>query len=250
MLELKSRRKTLNMSERAGSNPKIINQGLRHQTKRDLLANAGQRALRSDAKASHKALVSAARELFAERGPDGLTIVEVAKRAGLNRSTAYQHFRNREELSQAVAEEFSTELGELMKEPRGLAEQIDFFVHYVEEHPNIARLWMFHLLANESKPRRGWGDYLDSLEQITKSPNSLPGIDAEMLGVISLTSSMVWSVMASQRTGSRKAAAEETNRFAGELKRLFLAGTLKPAAAERAGKSNRTPKQKSHGGAE
>ncbi len=238
------------MSERAGSNPKIINQGLRHQTKRDLLANAGQRALRSDAKASHKALVSAARELFAERGPDGLTIVEVAKRAGLNRSTAYQHFRNREELSQAVAEEFSTELGELMKEPRGLAEQIDFFVHYVEEHPNIARLWMFHLLANESKPRRGWGDYLDSLEQITKSPNSLPGIDAEMLGVISLTSSMVWSVMASQRTGSRKAAAEETNRFAGELKRLFLAGTLKPAAAERAGKSNRTPKQKSHGGAE
>ena len=216
------------MSERDESNPKATRQGLGHQTKRDLLTSARQRALRSDAKASYKALVSAARDLFAERGPDGLTIVEVAKRAGLNRSTAYQHFRNREELSQAVAEEIATELGELMKEPRGLAEQIDFFVHYFEEHPNIARLWMFHLLGNESQPRRGWGNYLDSLEQITKSPNSLPGIDAEMLGVISLTSSLVWSVMASQRTGSKKAAAEETNRFAGELKRLFLAGTRKP----------------------
>lgn len=236
------------MSQRAGSNPKTIKEGQGHETKRDLLTTARWRALRSDAKASHKALISAARDLFAERGPDGLTIVEVAKRAGLNRSTAYQHFRNREELSQAVAEEIAIELGELMKEPRGLAEQIDFFVHYFEEHPNIARLWMFHLLANESQPRRGWGNYLDSLERITKSPNSLPGIDAEMLGVISLTSSLVWSVMASQRTGSKKAAAEETNRFAGELKRLFLAGTRKPDAPESEG--NRTPTRKSQGGDE
>ena len=235
------------MSERTESNPKIVKEGPGHQTKRDLGANARQRALRSDAKASHKALVSAARDLFAERGPDGLTIVEVAKRAGLNRSTAYQHFRSREELSQAVADEFAIELEELIKEPRGLAEQIDFFVHYFEEHPNIARLWMFHLLGNESRSRRGWGNYFDSLEQIAKSPNSLPGIDAEMLGVISLTSSLVWSVMASQRTKSKTAAAEETNRFAGELKRLFLAGTRKPDAPKSSGKTNRPPKRKSHG---
>ena len=63
------------MSERAGSNPKIVKEGPGHQTKRDLGANARQRALRSDAKAYQKALVSAARDLFAERGPDGLTIV-------------------------------------------------------------------------------------------------------------------------------------------------------------------------------
>jgi len=233
------------MSERTGSAPKTRKKGPGHQTKRDLLASTRQRALRSDAKASHKALVSAARDLFAERGPDGLTIVEVAKRAGLNRSTAYQHFRNREELSQAVARAIATELGELMKEPRGLAEQIDFFVHYFEEHPNIARLWMFHLLGNESQPRRGWGNYLESLERMTKSPNSLPGIDAEMLGVIGLTSSLVWSVMASQRTGSKKAAAEETNRFAGELKRLFLAGTRKPDAPTSEARSRRTSKRKS-----
>jgi AcrR family transcriptional regulator len=224
------------------------NEAVGHPTKRDLLAGTRQRALRSDAKASHKALVAAARDLFAERGPDGLTIVEVAKRAGLNRSTAYQHFRSREELSQAVAQEIATELGELLKEPRGLADQIDFFVHYFEEHPNIARLWMYHLLADEGRPRRGWENYLDSLEQIAKSPNSLPGIDAEMLGVIGLTSSLVWSVMARQRTGSSKAAAEETDRFAGELKRLFLAGTRNPESVENDTRRSRTRKQKSSGG--
>jgi AcrR family transcriptional regulator len=235
------------MSELAEPQPKSNKEAAGHQTKRDLLAGARQRALRSDAKASHKALVAAARDLFAERGPDGLTIVEVAKRAGLNRSTAYQHFRNREELSQAVAEEIATELGELLKEPRGLAEQIDFFVHYFEEHPNIARLWMFHLLADQGRPRRGWGRYLDSLEQIAKSPNSLPGIDAEMLGVIGLTSSLVWSVMAHQRTGDKEAAAKETSRFADELKRLFLAGTRNPEFLERDDERNRAQKQKPHG---
>jgi hypothetical protein len=107
---------------------------------------------------------------------------------------------------------------------------------------------MYHLLADEGRPRRGWGRYLDSLEQISKSPNSLPGIDAEMLGVIGLTSSLVWSVMARQRTGSKKAAAEETNRFAGELKRLFLVGTRKPEFLENDSKLSRTRKMKSHGG--
>ena len=210
------------------SNPVDQRGATGHKTKRDRGAGARERALRSDAKASRKALVAAARELFAERGQDGLTIVEVARSAGLNRSTAYQHFRSRAELSQAVAEDFAIELREMLREPRGFAEQVDFFVHYFREHPDIARLWMFHLLAGQSRPREGWGDYIDSLEQMAKSPHSLPGIDAEMLGVIGLASALVWSVMAPQHAGSEKAALAETNRFAAELGRLFLTGTRKP----------------------
>jgi len=187
-----------------------------------------ERALRSDAKASRRTLLAAARQLFAERGPDGLTIVEVARRAGLNRSTAYQHFRSRDELTQAVAAEFAEQLRDMFQEPRGLAEQIDFFVRYFHEHPDIARLWMFHLLAGKSRPREGWGDYAESLERMAKSRRSLPGIDSEMLGVIGLTSALVWSVMVRQPARSGEAALAETDRFAAELKRLFVAGTRKP----------------------
>ena len=214
-----------------------------HKTKRDREGGDRERALRSDAKASRKALVAAARALFAERGPDGLTIVEVAKSAGLNRSTAYQHFRSREELTEAVAEDFALELREMLKEPRGFAEQVDFFVHYFQQHPDIARLWMFHLLAGQSRPREGWGDYIDSLEQVAKSPHSLPDIDAEMLGVIGLTSALVWSVMASQHPGGEKAALEETDRFAAELGRLILAGTRKPEHLPTTASPARIPEQ-------
>ena len=198
-----------------------------HAAKNELSAPPSARKPRSDAALSRKALLAAARELFAERGADGLTIVEVAKRSGLNRSTAYQHFRSREDLTQAVAEDFALELREMLKEPRGFAEQVDFFVHYFSEHPDIARLWMFHLLAGQSRPKEGWGGYIKSLEQMAGSPESLPGIDAEMLGVIGLTSALVWSVMAQQQSDDTRDPAIETDRFAAELKRLFLAGTRK-----------------------
>ncbi len=213
-------------------------------TKRDRSPRVRERALRSDARASRKTLLAAARELFAERGADGLTIVEVAKRAGLNRSTAYQHFQSREELSQAVAEEFAREIREALHVPRGLGDQIDFFVHYFHAHPDIARLWMFHLLAGETRVREGWDGYIESLDRLAKSPHSLPGIDAEMLGVIGLTSALVWSVMARQHAGSEEQALLETNRFAEELKRLFVNGTRKAetvaaiAQRDRASKEN------------
>ncbi|MCH7869649.1 MAG: TetR/AcrR family transcriptional regulator [Myxococcales bacterium] len=194
----------------------------------DRKANSRERAQRSDAKASRKTLLAAARELFAERGPEALTIVEVAKRAGLNRSTAYQHFRNRHELTQAVAELFADDLRQMMQEPRNLGEQINFFVHYFQEHPDIGRLWMFHLLMDQNRPKEGWGDYIGSVQRMAKSSRSLPGIDGEMLGLIGMSSALMWSVMAPQHSQGKGSTRADTDRFAAELKRLFLAGTLRP----------------------
>ncbi|MBW1885432.1 MAG: TetR/AcrR family transcriptional regulator [Deltaproteobacteria bacterium] len=187
------------------------------------------RALRSDAKQSRATLLSAARELFAERGPEALTVAAVAKRAGLNRSTTYQHFRNRGELLKAVGADFASEIRDLLREPRPIGEQIDFFVHYFHERPDIARLWMFDLLA-ENNQAGGWSDYVGSLERLAQRPRSQDGVDAEMLGVIGMTSALVWSLMARQRSGDEETARAETERLATELKRLFLFGALRPEA--------------------
>ena len=73
-------------------------------------ASPPDRPLRSDAQESRAALLLAARELVAERGIDALTVSGVAQRAGLNRSTAYQHFRSRDELIDAVG---GTGIGDL-----------------------------------------------------------------------------------------------------------------------------------------
>ena len=93
---------------------------------------------RSDARASREALLEAARQIVAEGGLEALTVVGVAQRAGLNRSTAYQHFRTRDDLVRAVSREFATEVRRILSEPRSFGEQVDFFVRYFREHPHIA----------------------------------------------------------------------------------------------------------------
>ena len=188
-----------------------------------------ERPLRSDARASRATLLGAARELVAEEGLEALTVVAVAQRAGLNRSTAYQHFRSREDLVQAVGRVFARDLRAMFAEPRALGEQIDFFAHHFRQHPDIARIWMFHLLRDdETVAKPGWDEYVSALERLARSPRSQDGIDAEMLCVIGMTSALVWSLMVRQRTEDEEAARTETDRFARELKRLFLHGALRP----------------------
>jgi AcrR family transcriptional regulator len=200
------------------------------ETENESSEGGRERALRSDAKQSRKTLLAAARALFAEKGPESLTVAAVAKRAGLNRSTTYQHFRNREELLAAVGANFASELRDLLREPRPFGEQIDFFVHYFHERPDIARLWIFDLLAEKKSQASGWSEYTGSLSRLAGSSKSQDGIDAEMLGVIGMTSALVWSLMARQRSQDEASAHAETERFATELKRLFLFGALRPEA--------------------
>ncbi len=190
---------------------------------------ARERPLRSDAQSSRSALLAAARELMAERGPEAVTVVAVAQRAGLNRSTAYQHFRKREELVAAVGESFSEELGEMFREPRSFGDQIDFFVAYFRDHPDIARIWMFSLLSGRGRSEpEGWRDYVAALERLAQSPRSQDGIDGEMLGIIGMSSALVWSLMARGRAADEEEARAQTLGFARELKRLFLFGALRP----------------------
>jgi len=213
------------------------------------------RPQRADAQASREALLEAARALVADRGPEALTVVAVARRAGLNRSTAYQHFRSRDELVSAVSAAFTDELRERVRIPRDFGAQVDFFVDLFEEKPEIARAWVFRLLQDGSTPGLGWGDSVEAMRRLAASPKSQDGIDAEMLAVISLSAALVWPLLARQRSASDTVRKADTRRFARELKRLFLYGALRPehwpwlaaelaeAPAEDSAPSAHTPKK-------
>jgi hypothetical protein len=88
---------------------------------------------------------------------------------------------------------------------------------------------MFRLLSDRQQPEPdGWNEYVSALERLARSPRSQDGIDAEMLGLIGMSTALVWSLMARQRAGSEEQGPDETRRFARELKRLFLFGALRP----------------------
>ncbi len=52
-----------------------------------------------------EALIAAARKLIAEHGPMGFTLNEASKEAGVSASAPYRHFRDRNALIEATAEE-------------------------------------------------------------------------------------------------------------------------------------------------
>ena len=59
------------------------------------------RARRSDARDNHALLLAAAREVFADDGPDA-PLDRIARRAGIGNATMYRHFPSRRELVIAV----------------------------------------------------------------------------------------------------------------------------------------------------
>jgi AcrR family transcriptional regulator len=58
-----------------------------------------------------EALVGAARDLIAERGPAGFTLVEAARRAGVSAAAPYRHFKDREALVAEVCRRGFEEFG-------------------------------------------------------------------------------------------------------------------------------------------
>jgi len=63
-----------------------------------------RRERRSDFQHTRRRIVEAARRLMGERGPESLTVSAVAHAAAINRTTAYQHFRTRDELVRGVTQ--------------------------------------------------------------------------------------------------------------------------------------------------
>ena len=194
-----------------------------------LSAAPAPRPQRRDAHANRARILRAARDLIAERGPEGLTVSAVAHRAGINRTTAYQHFRTRDELVAAAMADLAGELSALFVDKRPLDEQIDRISEFCLDHPEIARLWMYQLLSETLSPGdRGWGLYQSQLGELVSGPQAKPGIDPEMLGRILVSASLVWSLLARMTTPDEASAREANKRFTRELKRLLLYGVLEP----------------------
>ena len=65
--------------------------------------------------ATRRALLDAARALFAEKGYAGVTVEEVVRRAGVTRGALYHHFEDKRLLFGAVVEEIEDEMDALVE---------------------------------------------------------------------------------------------------------------------------------------
>ena len=174
-------------------------------------------------------ILRTAQDLIAERGPEALRISDVAHAAGVNRTTAYQHFRTRDELIAAAMAAFADTISTMIDENRDSPDLIREMIRYHAEHPEIARLWMFQLLSDSAPPdRTGWERYLANIHELADSEGAQPGIDADMLAVILLTATMSSLLALGRYTDETPDREQVIERFTNEFQRLLLHGVVKP----------------------
>src|SRR4029450_5236882 len=159
-----------------------------------------------------------------------LTVSAVAHAAEINRTTAYQHFRTRDELVRAVTSELIEEVGALLSEPRPLPERIDYVAGYFVDHPEVARLALYLLLSESPLPRHAWDPFLRLMRDLMESAGARPGVDPEMLAHVLMAVAILWPLHARIEFADEAAARAGTARFTRELKRLLLYGLFRPEA--------------------
>jgi AcrR family transcriptional regulator len=193
-----------------------------------------------DPQRTREAILEAARQVLAQDGKEGLSVAQVAQRAGVNRGTAYQHFQTREQLIDATVSWVSDKLyravfGDPEVARNQPVESIDVeavnrhLATFAMENPALGRIWLFEVLSSK-RPANDpfWRQYESNFQRFAKTALAQPGIDVEVLSVLFIAGSFIWPVWARVHTRSAKERQEMAERFNCEVLRLTLHGTLRP----------------------
>ena len=102
---------------------------------------------------SRTAILDATGELIAEKGLDGFTISDIARRGSVNRSLIYHYFKERENL---IVETIGHIMGRYEDvEPGGGGDAIERNLRMHIDHPEIARA-IYHMLLDENRLPALW----------------------------------------------------------------------------------------------
>ena len=206
------------------------------ESSKDKVSRRGKRNNR-DPESTHREILQAALEVLAQDGPESLSVTEVARRAGINRGTAYQHFPTREDLTHAttqwvserMCEEFFDEVDEISGQdnvyPPDIAQQR--LSNFAMENPELSRAWLFDVMSTKGTVTdQFWKRYVEGLQDYADRGYSRKGLDVEVYAFISLVSSFLWPVWVESQAKSPKAKKELHQRFIDETMRLGLFGGL------------------------
>jgi AcrR family transcriptional regulator len=140
---------------------------------------------------SHAEMIATAVRLISEHGIASLSIAALARAMGIDRTTIYYHFKNRDALLGEVKAWSSTQLTRAFSFDAPIEERIDYTTRYVLENPELMKLWIDDFIS-VGDMRNSFPLWDDMIAQF--SPQGLDGddaIDAEIYFVNLLTSAII-----------------------------------------------------------
>lgn len=119
--------------------------------------------LRTRATASKKRLFAASMQLLGARGPNAVSVDEIAQIAGVSKGTVYYNFGSKDKMIGQVlefgADMLVAELVEAstLSEPRdALRTMASIAIDFVEKYPSFAQIW----ISEQLRPESDWGDQI------------------------------------------------------------------------------------------
>ena len=190
-----------------------------------------------DPEGTREAILEAALTRLAADGPEGISLSEVAHLAGVNRGTAYQHFETRDKLIKATTEWASDKLfraafahPEKRGDRRVVPALVDRLTNFAMDNPKLCRVWLLQVLASPDPASDPfWKEWEGSMERFARTAPAQENLDTEVLSVIMLAGAFLWPVWARAHATDTRGLRVLSHRFAQELLRLCMYGTLRPA---------------------
>ena len=195
---------------------------------------------RRDPAATREAILGAAMTVLASDGVEALSLSKVAHLAGVNRGTAYQHFKTRDELVKATVAWVSERLADTVLGPpaesghvpdamqRPIYEAIAGLVDFAVANPGLGRVWLFEVLASDNP---GDDVFFKRFEMATRelaeSEYGAEGIDAEALSVMMVGGYFLWPLWVRAHARTKKDRETMAYRMRREILRLSLHGILR-----------------------
>jgi AcrR family transcriptional regulator len=204
------------------------------------MATAVRKRRPRDPVATRAVILEAACTLLAKDGPEGISLSEVALLAGVNRGTAYQHFSDREQLIEETLAYVSDKLyravlgdpaqaGERQVDTVDMVEVTENLASFAMENPELCRVWLLQILsAPDPSSDPFWREYAGSIGRFAATDRAQPGIDVEVFSIITLAGNFLWPVWARSHSHGEEERGKLAHRFAREMLRLSLHGTLRP----------------------
>jgi AcrR family transcriptional regulator len=197
-----------------------------------------QKKRRRNPEGTRAAILDAALTLMAKDGAEAVSLSEVAHRAGVNRGTAYQHFRTREKLIAATIAWVSDKMflavfgdratiGERRIEDVDMVDTTERMAAFAMDNPELCRIWLLQVLASDDPSADPfWREYAGSLARFAETELAQPNMDVEVLSIITLAGNFLWPIWAHAKQRSAAEKRGSAHRFAQEMLRLCMFGTL------------------------
>lgn len=142
---------------------------------------------------THASLIEIAVRLVSEKGMEALSLSEVAREAGVNRTTVYYHFDSRDALLGAVRNWSSRQLAAAFAPATSPIERIRYVTRFVLENPEVIAMWTDEFLdpghIEDRYPE--WAGLVEGLGSQLRAGPDTAGIDPEVYGTLLLSWAMI-----------------------------------------------------------